>query len=243
MSHHYSIIIPTYNESDNIVLLINRIKTILRGFDFEIIVIDDRSEDGTYSLVNETYEDEPNIRCYYHQGPRSLGASILEGIRKAAGDVIIGMDADFNHDPCLLPMLIESLDKYDFVVASRFVKGGGMENRLSYMLSLFFNLSLRLFFSYPIYDNTSGYYAIKKSALVRLQPEKIYYGYGEYHLRLVYFSYKAGLSIGEVPVWYENRRHGYSKSNYCKMMFSYFYTAYLLKRDTRNINGATSKQT
>jgi dolichol-phosphate mannosyltransferase len=185
-------------------------------------------------LVNETYKDELNIKCFSHQGTRSLGASILEGIMRSSGSVIIGMDADFNHDPCLLPKLIESLDKYDIAVASRFIKGGGMENRLIHMLSLLFNLSLRLFFRYPIYDNTSGYYAIKKKALMRLRPERIYYGYGEYHMRLIYFSYKESLSIGEIPVWYMNRKHGHSKSNYCKMLISYFYAAFLLKWNYRN---------
>ncbi len=225
---YVSIIIPTYNESQNIITLIHQIRTILHNESYEIIVVDDRSTDGTYGMVRKQLKSLSHIRPFLHKGTRDLGKSILLGIKQARGEIIIGMDADFNHDPRVLPRLIRTIQSCDLVVADRFIKGGGMEDKHTHVRSYLFNLMLRLIFGFPIMDNTSGYYAIAKKDLIKLNLKRIYYGYGEYHMRLVYLAHTNGLHMKTVPVYYRKRFFGVSKSKHMKMFFSYLKTACML---------------
>ncbi len=227
-----SVIVPTYNEKGNIIPLITAIMRELRTTHktFEIIVVDDSSPDRTGDLVKQTYRNTEPVRCIIRHSDPGLGASILTGIRQVHGSVIIGMDADFNHDPLLLSSMIRSLSNADLVVASRFIRGGGMKDVWRYLTSYAFNLVLHYCFGFPIWDNTSGYYAIRRSSLECLNPNAIYKGYGEYHLILVYRAFQRGLRITEVPVYYSARRYGQSKSKFFTMVVSYIRTARELSR-------------
>jgi len=140
------------------------------------------------------------------------------------------MDADFNHDPRLLASMIKKLSDADLVVASRFIHGGGMRDAWRYVTSYVFNLVLHYGFGFPIWDNTSGYYAIRRSSLGLIDPRTIYKGYGEYHLRLVYRAFQYGLRIKEVPAYYPSRRYGQSKSKFFTMVVAYMQTARDLTR-------------
>jgi dolichol-phosphate mannosyltransferase len=157
-----------------------------------------------------------------------LGTAILYGIFRARGEVFVGMDADFNHDPYLLPKLMKKLDKYDLPVASRLAGGGGMGHRLRYYPTLIFNLFLKYLLGFPTLDNMSGYYAIRKAALFSFPLEEMYRGYGEYHLRLVYLAKKMGLRICEVGYFSPVRRFGVSKSHLVDMFFKYLAVAFKL---------------
>ncbi len=139
------------------------------------------------------------------------------------------MDADFNHPPELIPKLIDNLKNNDLVIASRFIKGGGMEDRIRYIFTYIFNLFLKYILGFPTMDNMSGFYAIKKEKLNKLPLKEIYQGYGEYHLRLVWYAKKINFKIKEIPVFYQNRKYGKSKSNLIKMFFKYLYLALKLK--------------
>ena len=139
------------------------------------------------------------------------------------------MDADFNHPPELLPKLIKETEKFDFVVASRFIKGGGMEDKIRYFFTFIFNFFLKNFLGFPTMDNMSGFYAIKKEKLNLLPLKKIYYGYGEYHIRLVWYAKNMYFKIKEVPVFYPKRKFGKSKSNLIKMFFRYLLVSFKLK--------------
>ncbi|VVA44119.1 conserved hypothetical protein [Candidatus Roizmanbacteria bacterium] len=231
MKNYISIIIPTYNERENIIDLINTIRTILNGDNirFEIIIIDDNSPDKTAKMVNNEFGQDETVRLFIRKNERSLGTAILFGIKKAKGDIIVGMDADFNHPPEKIPELLSNLKQTDLVVASRFIKGGGMEDRVRYIFTYFFNLFLKYFLGFPTMDNMSGFYAIRKEKLWQLPINKIYQGYGEYHLRLVYLAKKYGLSIKEIPVFYPKRKHGQSKTNFFKIFFQYLFVAFDLK--------------
>lgn len=229
MKRTVSVIIPTYNEKDNIVDLLKEIERQLQYVAHEVIVVDDQSSDGTGLFVKRVYKDNPRIHCFIRSGQRDLGKSILYGLRKCKGDFIIGMDADFNHDPCVLPHLLQSIENSDLVIASRFIAGGGMEDRYLYGASLLFNIILKLLFGFPIWDNTSCYYCIRKKTLEKLNPSTIYYGYGEYHLRLVYRAQHHRLRIREVPVYYHKRRHGQSKSRLPIMLVTYLKTVLALR--------------
>ncbi|OGD84982.1 hypothetical protein A2618_02560 [Candidatus Collierbacteria bacterium RIFOXYD1_FULL_46_26] len=190
------------------------------GCKFEILVVDDNSPDGTAEAVRKLAEKYPEVRVIVRMKDRGLGLSIGRGISEAKGKIIIGMDADGNHDPDDLPHLINDLrGEIKLVVASRFKGSGGMKGWR--MLPTFlFNAMFRLF-GLPIWDNTSGYYAVHKSDLEKLGLTRIYYGYGDYHIRLVYYAATAGWKIVEVPTRYQPRLGGVSKSRLFKMAVEY----------------------
>lgn len=222
-----SIIIPTFNERGSIKILIGAITNILRSSKatYEVLVIDDNSPDGTADVVRSISRLDDRVRVVVRYHNHGLGVSIADGIKIARGDIIIGMDADLNHDPSIIPAMIRGLSQADIVVASRFVSGGGMADAWRYGASLCFNFLLRVILRFPIWDNTSGYYAITRKQLFSLGVEDIYYGYGDYHLRLVYKAMKAGLRIREYPVRYKKRMYGQSKSHLIPMIRSYWTTA------------------
>ncbi|EKD80021.1 MAG: Dolichyl-phosphate beta-D-mannosyltransferase [uncultured bacterium] len=198
------------------------------GREFEVLVVDDNSPDGTAQAVKRLAKKYPQVRVIVRTKDRGLGLSIGRGITESKGNIIIGMDADGNHDPNDLLKLIEGLkQETKLVVASRFVGAGGMRGwRVG--PTFLFNGMFRLF-GLPIWDNTSGYYAVRKGDLAQLGIDRIYYGYGEYHLRLVYFAHKAGWKIVEVPTQYQDRLGGQSKSKLIKMAFEYTLEAWKLR--------------
>lgn len=230
-----SIVIPTYNERENIRGLINRIKKAMGRVLYEILVVDDESPDGTSEMIARK---NPRIHLLSHPQPRDLGRSILMGINTARGDVIIGMDGDGNHDPRYIPRLLDALQNADLVVGSRFInqkisnlkhqipnKFKVLKSEIQNIGSFVFNAFLKFYFGFPIWDNTSGFYAIRRKTLQSLNPPSIYYGYGEYHLRLVYKAMQRRLHIVEVPVIYPPRLHGQSKSRLGRMFVTYVHTA------------------
>lgn len=230
-----SIVIPTYNEQENIAKLIKEIfrlwipayagMTWAAGVakEYEIIVVDDESPDGTADVVKRLARKNQHIRPLSHPPPRDLGKSILTGIMAARGGVIVGMDGDGNHDPRYIPSLLDVLKKTDLAVGSRFIIPGGRGPR--HWTSFLFNALLKYFFGFPIWDTTSGFYAIRTKTLFSLHPPSIYYGYGEYHLRLVRAAMRKRLRIVEVPVVYPPRLHGQSKSRLGRMVVTYVRTA------------------
>lgn len=231
-----SIIIPTFNEQGNIVLLLKKIKKVLQGkkFFFEIVVIDDNSPDGTASVICQNFSLDRSIRLYVRKKEKGLATAIFFGLKKSKGEVIVSMDADFNHPPELIPELVKGLNQADLVIASRFIKGGGMEDKARYFFTLLFNLFLRYVLSFPTTDNMSGFFAIKKEKLRQLPLAKIFQGYGEYHLRLVFLAKKENLKIKEIPVYYQKRSYGQSKSNLFRLFFKYLSVCLKLKLNFNN---------
>jgi len=226
-----SIVIPTYNEKKNIERLLQRINQALTQSQLQatIVIVDDNNPDGTASYAKKLNKKYPNMLVYNRTMDRGLATAILYGIKHSKSDVIIGMDADLNHPPELIPKLIVNLKKADIVIASRFIKGGGMEDRVRYWGTLIFNLFLKHILDFPVMDNLSGYYAIKRSTLLSLPSSQIYQGYGEYHLRLVYRAQQQGSKLKEIPVFYQKRQYGESKSSLFRLFFKYLFNALKLR--------------
>lgn len=228
-----SVIIPTYNEAEGIVFFIETLKKIFKDLEdeytYELVIVDDDSPDGTSQLVRSKYKKDKRIRLFVRNNIRELATAILYGIKKARGEIIIGIDADGNHQPERIPVVLKELKKHDLVTASRFVKGGGVESITDFIrfcASFCLNFYLKII-GFPTWDSASGFYGIRLKKLEALDLEKIYYGYGEYHLRLVYFAKLKNYSIKEVPYIYKKRIAGKSKSRLFKMFFDY------LKEGTR----------
>ena len=183
-----SIILPTYNERDNITELIEAIHHELAAFDFdyEAVVVDDNSPDGTADAVREKFGDDPRVVLFVRTEGRGLATAIRYGIEQATGDIIVCMDTDFNHDPAVIPQMIRFMDFYDMVIGSRFVMRGGMEDKFREKSSAIYNLGIRLLFRTPVHENLSGFFSMYRHKLLDMDLDQIFYGYGDYFCALDY---------------------------------------------------------
>lgn len=224
-----SIILPTYNEKKNILLLINSIKRQLKNYNLEIIIIDDQSPDETGLICKKNFIKYKNIKVLINKSRIGFAKSILEGIKVATKKKIIVMDTDFTHDPKLIPTMLRLSNEYDIISGSRYCSGGYMENQIHSHLSYFYNLLLKLILKTQIQDNLGGYFCIDKKKLSKLPKEKIFYGYGEYFFRLLFYSLKLNFSILEIPAIYKSRIRGNSKSKFIHMFYKYFVEALKLR--------------
>lgn len=218
-----SIILPTYNERDNIVELIEAIQGVLEpgGFDYEAVVVDDNSPDGTAPYVQERFKDDRRVVLHLRKEERGLATAIRYGIERASGDIIICMDTDFNHDPAMLPQMIRFLEFYDFIIGSRFVMRGGMEDRFRQYASALYNFGIRLLFATPVHENLSGFFAMEREKLLSLNLDEIFYGYGDYFVRLIMVAWQRNYAMLEVPVFYRLRMHGHSKTQFVSTFIRY----------------------
>lgn len=233
-----SVILPTYNEKENIEELIRALEgcVLSTGCAAEIIVVDDNSPDGTAAIV-QSMQAQPGVKltCYVRTKERGLATAIRFGIERATGEYLVVMDTDFNHDPCLIPQMIQELDHYDVIIGSRYVKNGGMEDRVRNILSGVYNTFLRFFLGMPTNDNLSGFFAIRKECLQPMNKEVIFTGYGEYFMRLLYAARRKGYRLHEVPVFYKLRQHGSSKSQFGHMLHDYTLCALQLRFQTPDL--------
>ncbi len=217
-----SIILPTYNERDNIVDLIHSILEHVgsAGLDYEIVVVDDSSPDGTAMAVRERFGDNPRVRVIVRT-ERGLATAIKHGILNSFGEIIVVMDTDFNHDPKMIPQMVKFLEYYDIIIGSRFVMAGGMEDRTRYFLSFLYNLFIRLLFRTQVQDNLSGFFSIYREKLMEMDLDHIFYGYGDYFIRLLITAWRKNLNMLEVPVFYRLRLHGHSKTQAIRVFWQY----------------------
>ncbi|OGF98912.1 hypothetical protein A3D78_07180 [Candidatus Gottesmanbacteria bacterium RIFCSPHIGHO2_02_FULL_39_14] len=224
-----SVILPTYNEAENIIPLITEIRRKLKDYKFEIIVIDDDSPDKTGYIAKNKFINNKNIKVYIRK-EKGLASAILYGIRQGRGKCLCVMDTDFNHDPKELPKMYSLVKRFDLIVGSRYVAGGGMENPIRNYFSLIYNRIIQFILKLPTRDNLSGFFLIKREKLKNLLTPEIFTGYGDYFIRFLFTANKKGLKIREIPVFYKNRIYGESKSQLFKMLSDYSKTVIEIKR-------------
>ncbi len=223
-----SVVLPTYNERDNIVPLVENLCQVLTdaGVDHQIVVVDDNSPDGTADLVRGRYSGESRIKLICRNGERGLATAIRTGIAESSGDVVILMDADFSHSPRELPALLSALGDDDLVNGSRYLPSGGFQGSArARLFSMAINWYLRIVLGLKSTDNTSGFLAIRRSFLKRLNLESIFYGYGDFHFRLMYQAFRNSASFKEVPVVHHLRRSGRAKTRLFKDGWGYVISA------------------
>lgn len=218
-----SIILPTYNEKDNIVELIQAIFNTLesQNLDYDIVVVDDNSPDGTADAVRQNFDGDERVKLFVRTEERGLATAILYGIRHSEGDILVFMDTDFNHDPAIIPQMIKFLEYYDIIIGSRFVMAGGMEDRFRQFSSQIYNYAIRLLFGTPVHDNLSGFFSIYRDKLESMDLDQIYYGYGDYFIRLLMVANKRSYRMLEIPVFYRLRMHGHSKTQFVSILTQY----------------------
>ena len=217
-----TIVLPTYNEVDNIVPLINELGRAVDA-PIEIIVVDDNSPDGTSDAVRKFIDAHPGarVRLETRMSDHGLQKSISRGIDLAQGDVICWMDCDFSHPPQTMNLLIRrAMEGCQIAVASRYVKGGSYkkglgwfgadESALAVLLSRMINWFIRIALDRRFHDYTSGFIAIHADVIRSLQP--LHGDYGEYFMDMMYRAIRKGFVFCEIPFISPPRRAGYSKT-------------------------------
>jgi len=220
-----SVILPAYNEKEGILSLIDAIHNELSSYDHEILVVDDNSPDGTYNTVLNA--GLPYTRTILRREDRGLAKSIRCGLENTDGNVFVVMDSDFNHQPKYIPFMIQSLNYYECVTASRFLYGGKMNSRARHLLSWIFNIFVRFTTGGWITDNLYGYFAIRRENMEKLNYDDIFWGYGDYCIRLLYYLQNEKANILQVPAVNGDRRHGQGNSSFVRLFIQY--TAATLK--------------
>ena len=203
-----SIVIPTFNEKENLEELLRRVDSSLRGIDYEVVIVDDNSPDGTAEEALKLSERYP-VRVMLRAERSGLSSAVLDGMKMARGDIICVMDADLQHPPELLKELYERILEGDIVIASRYVKGGSVEgwsflrrliSRASILLARLLIPKVR-----GIRDTSSGYFMIKRECL---DPEINPRGF---KILLEILAKTECTRIYEVPYSFGLRKHGESK--------------------------------
>lgn len=224
-----SFIIPTYNEKDNITKLVDRVIHITKKttYKYQVIVVDDNSPDDTGNICRKYFYKNKSVFVYIRKKEKGFASAIHYGISKSKGEILVVMDADFSHNPNLISKMLSKKKKYDVVLASRYTKMGGGENKKRFFLGKIYNLYLRYILGINITDFLFGYFCIKKEFLVKnnLLRTNIFYGFGDYFIRLAYGINKSGGTFIEIPAYYKNRIYGESKSNLFKMLITYTLTS------------------
>jgi dolichol-phosphate mannosyltransferase len=206
-----SVVVPTYNERENISALITQ--TFIHVPDAEIIVVDDNSPDGTSDEVTQRWGGDARVRLITRTHERGLTSALDDGIAAARGEKIAWLDADFNMDPSFLLVLFRTLDEADVAVASRYVPGGrdGRASRLRVWGSVAANVVARAVLSSAVRDYTSGLMAIRRDVRDRV-PFPRHNAHGDYCIDFLYRAHRAGLRIRELPFTCADRRLGETKT-------------------------------
>ncbi len=208
------VIIPTYNERDCITQLLEAIRAAVPQAD--VLVIDDGSPDGTGQLVSDIGVRDPKVGVMQRGAKLGLGTAYIAGFRHALHEgyeCVVGMDADFSHDPVRLPHLVAASAESDLVIGSRYVPGGSTPDWKIHrrFISRFANWLARTALRLPVRDCTTGYRCYRREALAALDLDAIdVIGYS-FLIETTRQCYAAGLRIRELPICFIDRRVGQSK--------------------------------
>ena len=211
------VIIPTYNEAENVVNIINKVLSLPVSFD--ILIVDDNSPDGTASLVNELIRKIDN-KIYIINRPKKvgLGKAYKEGFQwalKKKYEYIFEMDADFSHNPIDLIRMFNNLTDYDVVIGSRYLDGINVVNwplnRI--ILSYFASIYSRIITGMPVKDATSGFVGFKSEVLKTIDIKSLVFNGYAFQIELKFKSYLNKFKILEIPIIFKDRVYGDSKMN------------------------------
>jgi dolichol-phosphate mannosyltransferase len=208
------VIVPTYNERQNVPALVAEI--LAQDAEIEVLIVDDSSPDGTGALVTELSSHEPRLHLLTRPNREGLGPAYKDGFRWALAhdaDLVVQMDADFSHDPKMLPRFFAEIGKYDLVLGSRYVQGITVVNwpiqRL--LLSYFGNAYTRRVLGMGIMDATGGFKCWRRSALETIDLSDVRSNGYAFQIEMTYRAWTRGLRIHEIPIIFADRTRGDSK--------------------------------
>jgi len=208
------VVIPTYNEHDNVGEIVPRIlETDPR---FEVLVVDDASPDGTGELADRLAAANPRVHVLHRPGKLGLGSAYRAGFRFALErnyDLVFEMDADFSHDPASLPEFLRAIEDADLVVGSRYLNGVTVVNwpigRL--LLSYAANRYTRLITGLPLCDSTAGFKCFRRSVLEAIDLDRVRSDGYSFQIEMSFKTWKKGFRVREIPILFSDRRVGISK--------------------------------
>ncbi|MHB0997070.1 MAG: polyprenol monophosphomannose synthase [Elusimicrobiales bacterium] len=208
------VIIPTYNERENIGGLVARVLAL--PVPAEAVVVDDNSPDGTGALLDSIAAGEPRLHVLHRAGKLGLGTAHIAGLRFAlekGADFAVTMDADLSHDPSYIPALLEAAGRFDLVIGSRYVAGGGAVNSpfLRRLLSRGANLFAKTALGLKAGDCTAGFRCYRASTLRALDLDSIVADGYSFLVEILHQAEGRGFRVGEVPIKFIDREFGASK--------------------------------
>jgi len=208
------VVIPTYNERDNICRLAE--KVLLQDQSIHILFVDDNSPDGTGALADHLADTDERIYVIHRQGKMGLGSAYRDGFKKAlelGADYLVEMDADFSHDPTVLPDFLQAIKTCDLVVGSRYMNGVSVVNwpirRL--MLSVFASFYTRIITGLDIKDCTSGFKCFRRSTIENVDLASVVSDGYAFQIEMNFRCMVKGMKIVEVPIIFIDRHAGSSK--------------------------------
>jgi dolichol-phosphate mannosyltransferase len=208
------VVIPTYNECETIAAILDAVLSQNLGLD--VLVVDDGSPDGTAAIVKERAASDDHLHIIERQGKQGLGTAYVKGFKYAIErgyDYVFEMDADFSHDPKVLPRFLSEIETHDFVLGSRYVKGGAVRNwplkRL--LLSRFASYYTRLITWMPIHDPTGGFKCFRIEVLKAINLDNVRSGGYSFQIEMNFKAWKRGFRCKEVPIVFTDREQGNSK--------------------------------
>jgi len=209
-----ALIIPTYNEAENIAPLIERVLEVVPRI--QVIVVDDNSPDGTGDIADSLARQTGQVHVIHRSGKEGLGTAYVAGFRRAFdlnADPICTMDADFSHDPRYLPDLLRCAEHHDVCIGSRYVPGGGTEHWGigRRVLSRGANTVARVLLGLHAHDCTAGFRAYRRHVLQAIRPETVRADGYSYLVEMLYRCQVQGFDTGEIPIIFVDRARGASK--------------------------------
>ena len=238
------VIVPTYNEADNLDDLITQLLAL--PVNLGVLVVDDNSPDGTGDLADAWTEKEPyRVHVIHRPGKMGLGTAYIAGFKKALNDLnakrIMTMDADFSHNPRYIPAMVELSKTKHVVIGSRYVTGGGQRDCTwkRVMLSKIANGVAKILLGLKAKDTTAGFRLYRREVLESIPLDQIFSSGYSFLVEMLFMCQRRGWQIGEVPIIFEDRRAGTTKISKNEVIKAQ-YTVYRLF--IRRLRGAEPRQ-
>lgn len=210
-----SVVIPTYNEEENITEIVSRVSESLDGMEHEIVIVDGNSEDGTPGTVKELMEEYENLRLIEREEREGLGAAYRHAFGKVEGEVVIQMDADISHPPEKIPEMVEAVkDGSDVAVGSRYVESGERKDPFHRrVFPLIGSYLYRFLLDSPVRDVTSGFKAYRREHAEQISEADLPAGF-HFQAASLFHLLENGATVEEVPITFQERNAGEPKYDY-----------------------------
>ena len=213
-----TVVTPTYNEAENLPKLVSALFAL--PLDLRVFIVDDNSPDGTGKIADDLARGDERIQVLHRPGKLGLRSAYLNAFQQVMQedvDTIVQMDADFSHNPAVLSGMAKRIESCDLVIGSRYVEGGAVDERWPLWrkgLSAFGNLYARTILGFPLHDVTTGYRMWRRKTLQSMPLERIRSNGYVFLVEMAYLAYCLEYKIGEVPIYFADRRWGKSKMSF-----------------------------
>ena len=213
-----TVVTPTYNEAENLPKLVSALFTL--PLDLRVLIVDDNSPDRTGKIADDLASQDNRIQVLHRPGKLGLRSAYLNAFQQVMlddVDAIVQMDADFSHDPNVLPEMVARIESCDVVIGSRYVEGGSVDERWPLWrreLSAFGNLYARMILGFSLRDVTTGYRMWRRETILSMPLERIRSNGYIFLVEMAYLAHCLEYQIEEVPIYFADRRWGKSKMSF-----------------------------